>query len=195
MYNRIEKLRQFGLLKGKSHAESDLELLRQEYPTCPKLKRYARDPKRYADAILYDLLDVCEADVIADYREYMEGEEETSSKTLTDENVDKVNGSINKEVVEDGSSEETKNEPAEQLKADSGDDTGDEKALESDSPAEAQPEEAPSAEEFSPAEESSPTEAQPEEAPSAEEFSPAEESSPTEAQPEEAPPAEEAKKK
>lgn len=123
MYNRIEKLRQFGLLKGKKHAEADLELLRQEYPNNPKLRRYRRDPYRYADSILYDLLDVCDADVIADYREFIEDEEESpqavvqkeedaSSKTLMEGEDDDSAEAEKEKVTNDGSSETLEETPS-----------------------------------------------------------------------------------
>ena len=119
MYNRIEKLRQFGLLKGKKYAEADLELLRQEYPNNPKIRRYRRDPHRYADAILYDLLDVCDADVITDYRELIEGEDEssqvaaqkkedTSSKALMEGNSEDGAEAEKENVAKEGSSETLK---------------------------------------------------------------------------------------
>lgn len=85
MYNRREKLQLFNQLRGEEHAKADLSLLEEESPRHPKLTRFARDPQRYADEILYALLDICDADEIEDNREFIKGMEEASSDTLTDE--------------------------------------------------------------------------------------------------------------
>lgn len=85
MYNRREKLQLFNQLRGEEHAKADLSLLEEENPRHPKLTRFARDPQRYADEILYALLDICDADEIEDNREFIKGTEEASSETLTDD--------------------------------------------------------------------------------------------------------------
>lgn len=95
MYNRREKLQLFNQLRGEEHAKADLSLLEEENPRHPKLTRFARDPQRYADEILYALLDICDAGEIEDNREFIKGMEEASSETLT------------KEQEEEKSSEET----------------------------------------------------------------------------------------
>ena len=59
-------------------------LLDDENPRHPKLTRFARDPQRYADEILYALLDICDADEIEDNRKFIKGMEDASSETLTD---------------------------------------------------------------------------------------------------------------
>lgn len=84
MYNRREKLQLFNQLRGEEHAKADLSLLEDENPRHPKLTRFARDPQRYADEILYALLDICNADEIEDNRKIIKGMEVASSETLTD---------------------------------------------------------------------------------------------------------------
>lgn len=84
MYNRREKLQLFNQLRGEEHAKADLSLLEEESPRHPKLTRFARDPQRYADEILYALLDICDADEIEDNRKFIKGMEDASSETLTD---------------------------------------------------------------------------------------------------------------
>lgn len=94
MYNRREKLQLFNQLRGEEHAKADLSLLDDENPRHPKLTRFARDPQRYADEILYALLDICDADEIEDNRKFIKGMEEASSDTLTDEEKKGPEGSI-----------------------------------------------------------------------------------------------------
>ena len=72
MINRREKLQLFNKLRGTGHAEADLALLKEVNPRHPKLTRFSRDPKRYADEILYALLDECDEEDIVDYRIYFE---------------------------------------------------------------------------------------------------------------------------
>lgn len=57
MYNFKEKKLHFNALRNPDAAIYDLELLRKGCPWLPQLRTYARDPKRYADEILYSLLD------------------------------------------------------------------------------------------------------------------------------------------
>jgi hypothetical protein len=72
MISRREKLQLFNKLRGVGHAEADLALLDDVNPRHPKLTRFARDPKRYADEILYALLDECDEGDIVDHRIYFE---------------------------------------------------------------------------------------------------------------------------
>ena len=69
----------FNKLRGAGHAEADLALLEDVNPRHPKLTRFARDPKRYADEILYALLDECDEGDIVDYRIYFEKLNDTSA--------------------------------------------------------------------------------------------------------------------
>lgn len=69
MYSRKDKLNYFHRLRGEKHGAADLKLLADENPTHKKLARFARDPKRYANDILYALLEVCSAEAIMENRE------------------------------------------------------------------------------------------------------------------------------
>lgn len=79
MISRREKLQLFNKLRGAGYAEADLALLEDVNPRHPKLTRFARDPKRYADEILYALLDECDEGNIVDHRIYFEKLNDTSA--------------------------------------------------------------------------------------------------------------------
>ena len=79
MISRREKLQLFNKLRGAGHAEADLALLEDVNPRHPKLTRFARDPKRYADEILYALLDEFDEGDIVDHRIYFEKLNDTSA--------------------------------------------------------------------------------------------------------------------
>lgn len=124
MISRREKLQLFNKLRGTVHAEADLALLEDANPRHPKLTRFARDPKRYADEILYALLDECDEGDIVDHRIYFEqlneniddtpvndeqGPEGGSSDTSADDKQTPADGSSNTSTgeehgPEDGSS-------------------------------------------------------------------------------------------
>ena len=72
MYNRKEKLEHFNHLAGAQYGAVDLELLTDECPSHKDLSKFARDPKRYANEILYALLDVCTVEDIQENRSYYE---------------------------------------------------------------------------------------------------------------------------
>lgn len=93
--NRREKLQLFNKLRESSHAEADLALLKDVNPRHAKLTRFSRDPKRYADEILYALLDECDGADIVDHRIYFEklNESDASSKTLTETAQNPLGGS------------------------------------------------------------------------------------------------------
>ena len=95
--NRSEKLQLFNKLRGSSHAEADLILLEDVNPRHAKLTRFSRDPKRYADDILYALLDECDGADIVDHRIYFEklneNANDASSKTLTETEQNPPDGS------------------------------------------------------------------------------------------------------
>lgn len=116
MISRREKLQLFNKLRGVGHAEADLALLEDVNPRHPKLTRFARDPKRYADEILYALLDECDEVDIVDHRIYFEklneniddipaddeqGPEGGSSNTLTGEEQGPESGSSNTSTGEE----------------------------------------------------------------------------------------------
>lgn len=102
----------FNKLRGAGHAEADLALLEDVNPRHPKLTRFARDPKRYADEILYALLDECDEGDIVDHRIYFEklndtstGEEQGpidgSSDASTGEEQEPVDGSSDTSAEEE----------------------------------------------------------------------------------------------
>lgn len=117
MISRREKLQLFNKLRGAGHAEADLALLEDANPRHPKLTRFARDPKRYADEILYALLDECDEGDIVDHRIYFEklndasaGEEQGPKDGSSDTSVE------GEQEPKDGSSDastEEEQEPAE----------------------------------------------------------------------------------
>ena len=94
MINRREKLQLFNKLRGADHSEADLALLDDANPRHPKLTRFSRDPKRYADEILYALLDECDEEDIVDHRIYFE---------KLNENIDDAPAD-DKQIPDDGSS-------------------------------------------------------------------------------------------
>lgn len=93
MISRREKLQLFNKLRGTVHAEADLALLEDVNPRHPKLTRFARDPKRYADEILYALLDECDEGDIVDHRIYFEKLNENLNDTSTGEGQEPIDGS------------------------------------------------------------------------------------------------------
>lgn len=141
MISRREKLQLFNKLRGADHAEADLALLKEVNHRHPKLIRFARDPKRYADEILYALLDECDEADIVDHRIYFEklneniddtpvndeqGPEGGSSNTSTGEEQGPEDGSSNtsageEQIPDDGSSNTSAEE--EQISADNSSNT------------------------------------------------------------------------
>ena len=122
MISRREKLQLFNKLRGAGHAEADLALLEDVNPRHSKLTRFARDPKRYADEILYALLDECDEGDIVDHRIYFEKLNDTSAG----EEQGPVDGSSDTSAGEeqepkDGSSDASTEE--EQIPADGSSDT------------------------------------------------------------------------
>lgn len=95
MINRREKLQLFNKLRGGDHAMADISLLDDVQPNHPKLARFCRDPKRYADEILYALLDFCDEEEITDNREFHESTDDDSSNTSTESEQKLLDGSSN----------------------------------------------------------------------------------------------------
>ena len=95
MISRREKLQLFNKLRGAGHAEADLALLEDANPRHPKLTRFARDPKRYANEILYALLDECDEGDIVDHRIYFEKLNENIDDTPADDGHGPADGSSN----------------------------------------------------------------------------------------------------
>lgn len=101
MINRREKLQLFNKLRGGDHATADISLLDDVQPNHPKLTRFSRDPKRYADEILYTLLDFCDEEEITGNREVHEGTDDGSSNTSTEEEQKLLDGSSNTSIEEE----------------------------------------------------------------------------------------------
>ena len=110
MISRREKLQLFNKLRGADHAEADLALLEEVNPRHPKLIRFARDPKRYADEILYALLDECDEEDIVDHRISFEKLNENIVDAPADDKQIPDDGSSNtsaddKQIPDEGSSD------------------------------------------------------------------------------------------
>ena len=117
MISRREKLQLFNKLRGTGHAEADLALLKEVNPRHPKLTRFSRDPKRYADEILYALLDECDEGDIVDHRIYFEKLNENIDNTSTEGEQGPADGSSDtstddKQIPDDGSSNTSTEEEA-----------------------------------------------------------------------------------
>lgn len=68
MYSFKEKQKHFSELQNPDVASLDLKLLTQKTPSHPLLRKFSRSPQRYANEILYQLLDVAERDEIRNNR-------------------------------------------------------------------------------------------------------------------------------
>ena len=68
MYSFKEKQKHFSELQNPDAASLDLKLLTQKTPSHPLLRKFSRNPQRYANEILYQLLDVAERDEIRNNR-------------------------------------------------------------------------------------------------------------------------------
>ena len=68
MYSFKEKQKHFSELQNPDAASLDLKLLTQKTPSHPLLRKFSRSPQRYANEILYQLLDVAERDEIRNNR-------------------------------------------------------------------------------------------------------------------------------
>ncbi|MQN68072.1 hypothetical protein [Segatella copri] len=121
MISRREKLQLFNKLRGTVHAEADLALLEDANPRHPKLTRFARDPKRYADEILYALLDECDEGDIVDHRIYFE---------KLNENIDDT--PVNDEQGPEGGSSDTSADDEQGPKGGSSDTSADDKQTPAD---------------------------------------------------------------
>lgn len=96
MYSFKEKKCHFSDLKNTSAAESDLLLLKSKVKQV--ISSWERQPKRYADDILYRLLDVATREEIRiNRREQMKVQEESSTG---DETKDPVDNSVSREGSE-----------------------------------------------------------------------------------------------
>ncbi len=85
MYGFKEKTKYFNELRNPAAAEVDLRLLWASAPAHPKLKMFARNPQRYADDILYTLLDFKPKNAIRiNRRESEKAKEANGEKNIPD---------------------------------------------------------------------------------------------------------------
>ncbi len=68
MYGFKEKKKHFNALLNPDAAKYDLELLMQKQPNLPIISTYSRNSKRYANDILYSLLDYSTREEIREFR-------------------------------------------------------------------------------------------------------------------------------
>lgn len=68
MYSFKEKQKHFSELQNPDVASLDLKLLTQKSPSHPLLRKFSRNPQRYANEILYQLLGVAKRDEIRNNR-------------------------------------------------------------------------------------------------------------------------------
>lgn len=81
MYSFKEKKKHLEELSNKDAVEADLLLLKQAHPTFPSLRTFERNPKRYAQDILYALLDFRTRDEIRMHRrKYIAKDEQPTSE-------------------------------------------------------------------------------------------------------------------
>lgn len=122
-----EKLDNFRKLRNSADAFKDIALLKSKNPTLDRLNRYERNPSRYADEILYDLLDCCSSDKIVKNRK---GEKKESAKP---KNGNKKTGKSKGSNKNSGKSKEkTSNKPkaAEKSKETKPEETASDKSVE-----------------------------------------------------------------
>ena len=123
MISRREKLQLFNKLRCTVHAEADLALLEDANPRHPKLTRFARAPKRYADEILYALLDECDEGDIVGHRIYFEKLNENIDDTSADDEQGPEGGSSNTSTEEETPEGEKQQESEQPDAADPGSDS------------------------------------------------------------------------
>lgn len=106
MYSFKEKKKHLEELSNKDAAEADLLLLKQAQPTHHSLHTFERNPKRYAQDILYALLDYRSRDEIRMHRrEIMNQEKQHDIPSVVEETTDATKESA--ETKEDASEAET----------------------------------------------------------------------------------------
>ena len=79
-YSFKEKQNHFRALRAEQHALADLALLEQKAPALPQLRKFKLLPVRYADEILYALLDVCSREEVVSHRRTVAAEEEAAAE-------------------------------------------------------------------------------------------------------------------
>lgn len=80
MYSYKEKKIHFNALHNPDAAKYDLELLTAKQPHLPQLATYSRNPSRYANDILYLLLDIVSREEIRQFRRTKMEEKVKASK-------------------------------------------------------------------------------------------------------------------
>lgn len=106
-YNFKEKKTHFIALRNPDAAVYDFELLRKKRPLLPQLKTYARDPKRYADDILYSLLDYTTRDEIRAFRRQMQEDKISGNKSTAGTVTGTANSAPAEGLSETHSAEDT----------------------------------------------------------------------------------------
>ncbi len=98
MYGFKEKMKYFNELRNSAAAGADLALLQAAAPEHPKLKMFVRNPQRYADDILYTLLDLKSKDAIRINRR----ESEKNKRTNGEENISDTSGTCAESEIQSG---------------------------------------------------------------------------------------------
>lgn len=107
MYSFKEKKTHFVALRNPDVAQYDLELLAKEIPGFPQLATFSRNPKRYADDILYALLDCATRDKIREYRRAMMAKEAEDAGEKKTENPATEKMAEKKQQVPEGETTHT----------------------------------------------------------------------------------------
>lgn len=108
-YSFKEKQNHFQALRAAQHAVADLALLEQKAPALPQLRKFKLLPVRYADEILYALLDVCPREQIVSHRREVAAEEEKAAEIAAkEERVKFIQELIDEAAEEEGLSPEDK---------------------------------------------------------------------------------------
>lgn len=100
MYSFKEKQKHFSELQNPDAASLDLKLLTQKSPLHPHLRKFSRNPQRYANEILYQLLDVAQRDEIRNNRRL------STSESPASEQQDKISDATNQIVEAEERAEE-----------------------------------------------------------------------------------------
>lgn len=128
MYGFKEKTKYFNELRNTAAAEADLSLLQATAPAHPKLKMFARNPQRYADDILYTLLDLKSKEAIRiNRREIEKAKEENGEGNIPDSGGACIRAEIQPGGDTQGNSDEARNALAvsQQLLSDNPEGSGD----------------------------------------------------------------------
>lgn len=112
-YSFKEKQNHFRALRAEQHALADLALLEQKAPALPQLRKFKLLPVRYADEILYALLDVCSREEVVSHRRTVAvTAEATASQSPAESATEKEAASEDAIEAKEELKEEKKKEPA-----------------------------------------------------------------------------------